>query len=149
MQGDVSALMAMGYTQAQAIGMVANLQAESDGIADKWQEGGGAGYGLAQWTDSARKADFARLFGHDITQSTREEQLRFLDWEIRNRREFSSILNAETEREPARAFLTGFERPRDQSEGAIGYRQGIAAEIRIRIENQTGASVATTVNQVR
>jgi hypothetical protein len=148
LQGDVAALMGMGYTKAQAAGIVANLMAESRGIHTQPQLGGGAGYGLAQWTDPARKADFARLFGHDITQSTRGEQLRFLDWEVRNRPQFASVLAAHTAEEAARAFMTGFERPADQSPAAIAGRQAYATEIRVKIENQTGASVAVSANQV-
>ena len=47
-----------------------------------WADGGHA-YGLAQWHED-RQAKFAEQFKHDIRQSTRAEQIAFVDWELRN-----------------------------------------------------------------
>lgn len=70
-----------GWSEAQAIGIVANLDAESGMIADRRQMGGGPGYGLAQW-EGPRQADFRAWAGKDIRQSTFAEQLRFIQHEL-------------------------------------------------------------------
>jgi hypothetical protein len=44
---------------------------------------GGQARGIAQWHPD-RQADFAKMFGHDIKQSTLEEQLKFIDYELKN-----------------------------------------------------------------
>ncbi|QJU59885.1 LysM peptidoglycan-binding domain-containing protein [Sphingomonas sp. AP4-R1] len=70
-----------GWTQAQAAGIVANLDAESGMDAGIRQIGGGPGYGLAQW-EGPRQRDFARWAGHDIHGSSFAEQLRFVQHEL-------------------------------------------------------------------
>lgn len=80
-KSDIDTLMGMGWTRDQAIGILANLQRESSGnihaIGDR-----GTAYGLAQWHPD-RQAAFAKWAGHDIRQSTREEQLAFVNYELR------------------------------------------------------------------
>jgi RHS repeat-associated protein len=74
-----------GWTRAQAVGVVANLQAESHLDPALPQQGGGPGYGIAQWGDyrqNARQAEFARLAGHDIRGSSFDEQLIFVQHEL-------------------------------------------------------------------
>ena len=70
-----------GWSRAQAIGIVANLDAESGMEAGIRQQGGGPGYGLAQW-EGPRQAAFAQWAGHDIHGSSFGEQLRFIQHEL-------------------------------------------------------------------
>lgn len=69
-----------GWTKAQAAGIVANLDAES-GLRSIPQNGGGPGYGIAQW-EGPRQAEFQRWSGHDIHGSSFAEQLRFVQHEL-------------------------------------------------------------------
>ncbi|MET3712699.1 LysM repeat protein [Sphingomonas trueperi] len=73
---------AQGWTRAQAAGIVANLDAESRMEPNIRQTGGGPGYGLGQW-EGPRQADFAAFAGHDIRHSTFEEQLAFVQHELK------------------------------------------------------------------
>lgn len=68
------------WTQEQAAGILANLQAES-GMNPAAVGDHGHAYGLAQWHED-RQADFAKWAGHDIHQSTAAEQLDFIDYEL-------------------------------------------------------------------
>jgi len=69
-----------GWTKEQSAGLVANLYAES-GLNEKIPGGGGKAYGIGQWHPD-RQADFQNLFGHPIQQSTFEEQLAFVQYEL-------------------------------------------------------------------
>jgi hypothetical protein len=72
-----------GWSEAQTAGLLANLGAESGLNPGAFNPaGGGQGaQGIAQWRGS-RIADFRRLFGHDPSQGTFEEQLAFVQWEL-------------------------------------------------------------------
>lgn len=77
----VAYFQGQGWTRNQAIGIVANLDAESGMEAGIRQHGGGPGYGLAQW-EGPRQAAFAAWAGHDIHGSSFSEQLRFVQHEL-------------------------------------------------------------------
>jgi Phage tail lysozyme len=79
---DINQLTRLGWTRAQAIGIAANIQAESAGNASAIGDSGEA-YGLIQW-HAPRQAAFAKWAGHDIRQSTREEQIAFINQELRS-----------------------------------------------------------------
>ncbi|WP_233234491.1 phage tail tip lysozyme [Bordetella sp. LUAb4] len=70
-----------GYTREQAVGTVATLQARSD-MNPAAAGSDGKSYGLAQWS-ADRQADFKKTFGFDIRGSTLNQQLAFVDWELR------------------------------------------------------------------
>lgn len=76
--------IAQGWTPQQAAGIVGNLQAESgpnlstDAVGD-----GGKAYGIAQWHPD-RQAKFAEVYKKDIRQSTINEQLAYVQWELMN-----------------------------------------------------------------
>jgi hypothetical protein len=73
-----------GYTGAQAAGLVANL-AQEDADFDPAKEGdNGTAYGIGQWHKD-RQEDFRRVIGRDIRGSSRDDQLRFMKWELDNR----------------------------------------------------------------
>jgi len=73
-----------GWTNEQAIGIVANLQAESganlrtDALGD-----GGKAYGIAQWHPD-RQQRFQEVYGKPIQEAGFKEQLEFVNWELNN-----------------------------------------------------------------
>jgi hypothetical protein len=73
-----------GWTKEQAIGIVANLQAESganlrtDDLGD-----GGKAYGIAQWHPD-RQQRFRTVYGKPIQEAGFKEQLEFVNWELNN-----------------------------------------------------------------
>jgi hypothetical protein len=75
-------LMAKGWTKVQAAGIAANIAAES-GFKFKAVGDGGRAYGIAQWHPD-RQLRFKSVFHKDIRESTFEEQVAFVDWELRN-----------------------------------------------------------------
>lgn len=76
--------MSRGWSREQAAGIVGNLQAESganlkiNAVGD-----GGKAYGIAQWHPD-RQAKFQEVMGKPIRQSNFQEQLQFIDWELKN-----------------------------------------------------------------
>lgn len=71
-----------GWTKEQAAGIVGNLFVESGLRTDAVGDGGRA-YGIAQWHPD-RQATFKREYGKDIRESTFQEQLEFVNWELNN-----------------------------------------------------------------
>ncbi|MCA8195480.1 phage tail tip lysozyme [Burkholderia vietnamiensis] len=78
----VNSLMLKGWSRKQAAGIAANLWSESmynpGAIGD-----GGKAYGIAQW-HADRQDAFKKLFGIDIRKSTLDQQLQFVDYELRS-----------------------------------------------------------------
>jgi len=70
-----------GMSKAEAAGLTSQIHSESNGkvnaVGDK-----GAAYGLLQW-HADRQANFQKMFGHDIKQSTADEQLAFIVHELK------------------------------------------------------------------
>ena len=105
------------WTREQAVGLVANLDRESEFNPTRVDDGGKA-YGIAQWHPD-RQAVFARWAGHDIRQSTREEQLDFIDYELhqgqdRQNREAGHLLDwTHTPQQAAGIISRFYERPGD------------------------------------
>lgn len=80
--------VSQGWTKAQAAGIVGNLQKESgffmeDVISGKRKGDGGKAYGIAQWHPD-RQQNFKKAFGKSITQSTFQDQLKFVNHELTN-----------------------------------------------------------------
>jgi hypothetical protein len=110
-----------GWTHAQAVGIVANLDAESGLDAHRNQNGGGPGYGVGQW-EAPRQHDFQAWAGHDIQHSTYEEQLRFVQHELTNGSQSGAgrALHRETTAGGSAASVTRhYERPRDTEGEAV------------------------------
>jgi len=103
-----------GWTAAQASGLVASLDAES-GFDFRNDTGDhGRAYGIAQW-HKKRQDDFARQFGHSIRNSTFDEQLQFVQWELVNtEKNAGNELKASKDAESAGGSVSLFyERPLD------------------------------------
>ncbi len=116
-----------GWSRAQAIGLVANLDAESAMDHDNYQDSGGPGYGLAQW-ENPRQRDFAAWAGKDIHGSSFEEQLRFVQYELTHSESAAgnALRGATTAREAAEIVTRLYERPADTAGEAS--RRGQRAE---------------------
>lgn len=108
-----------GYTPAQAAGIIGNLKVESGIDLNHTLTGdGGKAYGLAQWHPN-RQANFRRVFKKDIRQSTLDEQLAFIHWELQNteRRAGQMLSTARTPEAAARIFDKYYERSNGQHIG--------------------------------
>jgi hypothetical protein len=104
-------LRMQGWSEAQARGILANVQAESGGRADAVGDNGHA-YGLGQWHED-RQAMFKKLFGIDIHKSDASQQLQFMNWELHNtERRAGDLLRAATNsQQAARIVSLNYERP--------------------------------------
>ena len=122
-----------GWTHEQAVGIVANLDAESGLDPSIHQHGGGPGYGLGQW-EAPRQHDFQAWAHHDIQHSTSDEQLGFVHHELTGTLSpAGNALRHATTAEGAASTVTRlYERPRD-IEGEAVRRANRATQI----ENQT------------
>ena len=70
----------LGYNEAAACGIMANIRCESTFNPHAWNAGGGS-YGLCQWT-GGRLQSWCRSNGYDYT--TIDGQLAYLDYELKN-----------------------------------------------------------------
>ncbi|PZM00493.1 tail tape measure protein, partial [Acinetobacter nosocomialis] len=70
------------WSPEQAAGIVANLEAES-GFKHTAIGDSGKAFGIGQWHPD-RQAKFKQKFGKDIRQSSYQEQLAFVNWELNN-----------------------------------------------------------------
>jgi hypothetical protein len=80
-EADIQKLIGMGWTRQQAAGIAANIQRESAGN-EKAVGDNGRAYGLAQWHPD-RQAAFEKWSGKNIRSSNRDEQLAFINHELR------------------------------------------------------------------
>lgn len=100
--------MDMGMTSIQAAGMVGNLMRESTSNLDPRANGdSGKAWGLAQWREDkkagARAVKFREIMGKDVWESTFEDQLKFIQWELEHthRRAYTNLKKASTIEEAA------------------------------------------------
>jgi hypothetical protein len=139
-EADIQKLMGMGWSRAQAAGIAANIQRESQGnekaVGDK-----GQAYGLAQWHPD-RQAAFAKWAGKDIRASSRDEQLAFINYELRQGGEQGAggaLAKARNAAEAAAIVSRQYERPADVV-GEAAKRAGMAVALAVP---QTGPAVPT------
>lgn len=110
-----------GWTDAQATGLVANLQAESNfnekARGDKTKEHpDGAAAGIAQWHPDRQK-NFKERYGKSINESTYREQLEFVNYELTEGGEKnagSKLKDARTKEEATGVVMHYYERPADK-----------------------------------
>jgi hypothetical protein len=102
-----------GYSDAAARGIAAGVFAESGGRHNRYNEAGSGAYGLAQWLSKDRLADFRRTYGHDLSSSSRAEQLAFIAKELRTTEGGAGarIRGSKSAYEALHAFVHGYERP--------------------------------------
>jgi len=134
-QKAIEFFQSQGWTEEQSAGIVANLIRESSLNAKAVGDGGKA-FGIAQWHPD-RQADFRKWAGKDIRESSVEEQLAFVDFELRRGKERAAgdkIKAALTREEAAAAASRYYERPADR-EGEQLQRAAIARGLRNRQGN--------------
>lgn len=128
----VNSLMLKGWTRQQASGIAANLWFESmynpSAVGDN-----GHAYGIAQWHED-RQAAFKKLFGIDIRKSTLDQQLQFVDYELRNgsdkgaRQAGNALMGADNAAQAGAIVSRLYERPAD-SDGEAARRAQAADSI--------------------
>ncbi len=79
----ISKLRAKGWTTEQAAGIAGSLAQESRLNPGEVNPKSGA-YGVAQWLDKSRIANFKKVMGKDLVGSSLDDQLNFMDWELKN-----------------------------------------------------------------
>ena len=129
----VSYFQGQGWSREQAIGIVANLDAESGLDPNIQQYGGGPGYGLGQW-EGPRQQDFKNWSGHDIHGSTFQEQLQFVQYELTHSQAGAgnALRGATTAEDAARVVTQQYERPADTA-GESSRRADLARQIESQI----------------
>ena len=124
----IELLQGHGWSKEQSVGMAANLHAEST-FNPKAVGDGGKAYGLAQWHPD-RQAVFQKQFGKPIRQSTLEEQVAFMNYELRegNERAAGKKLLATKDAASAADVVTRhYERPLDK-DGEASKRSNLARQ---------------------
>jgi hypothetical protein len=126
-QRAIAYFVSLGWTPAQAAGIVANLFAESHLNPEAVGDGGQA-YGIAQW-HADRQAIFASVMGKNIRGSSVEDQLAFVHAELNgNEKAAGDALRAcVTATEAGACVSKRYERPGD-AEGEAARRGALAAK---------------------
>lgn len=149
----IDAFMKYGWTRAQAAGIVANLKHESGSFNPGEVGDGGKAYGIGQWHPD-RQAAFRRFAGKDIRQSTRDEQIAFVNHELTmgedaGARRAGMLLNANKNN----AYMAGdvmsryYERPL-RTDAEASSRGAMAAQIvQTNNINITGVADAQSVGR--
>lgn len=78
-----------GYTREAAVGVVANLQAQSN-LDPRAVGADGVSAGIGLW-NPRRQADFKRIYGMDLRESTVEQQLDFVASELESTRRRAGV----------------------------------------------------------
>lgn len=146
---DVEKLIGMGWTRAQAEGIVANLKRESGGNANATGDSGKA-YGLAQWHPD-RQAAFLKFAGHDIRKSTRDEQLAFINHELRTTESSAGRVLAQASDASSAAAIVSrlYERPRNaDSEAAIRALLANGAASSVGLGASSSSTATTTIGSI-
>jgi hypothetical protein len=152
-EADIAKLVGMGWTRAQAAGIAANIQAESKGNYKAVGDNGQA-YGIAQWHKD-RQLAFSKWAGKDIRDSNRDEQLAFINFELREGSERKAGLNLMRARDAGSAgdiVSRMYERPAN-TDGDAAKRAGMAVsllqpgpQVDQALQVGAGAAVSSTTN---
>jgi len=124
-------LQAMGWSPAQAAGMAGSLMQESQGKADAVNSKSGA-YGVAQWLGS-RVKDFKEFSGKDLKGSSLDDQLKFMDYELRKGKERAAglrLMASESPEMAAHVHRKYYERPGEEEANdvrRVSFANGIMA----------------------
>lgn len=135
-------LMGLGWTRDQAAGIAANLKKESEFKPTAVGDGGKA-YGIAQWHPD-RQAEFKKKFGKDIQGSTLDEQLAFVDYELREGKEKAAgdkLKNATSAANAGAIVSKYYERPADTA-GEMSGRAQLAQQMAAAEAARSAAWVA-------
>lgn len=146
----------MGWTRDQAAGIVANLQHESN-MDPRAVGDGGKAYGIAQWHPD-RQRNFEKWSGKSMRDSSLEEQLAFVNFELTQgaERRAGQLLKAATNAGQAGEIVSKhYERPLRKEEEAAKRAQSavsIAQQTTIQVAggdpSATGRAVANEQGRV-
>ena len=128
-QKTIDYFVGKGWTREQASGIVANLVHESS-LSHTAVGDNGQAYGVAQWHPDRQRA-FARWAGKNIRNSTYDEQLAFVHYELTEGAEKAAgrrLRRAKTAGESGYVTSKGYERPADK-EGQAQARARTAERI--------------------
>lgn len=108
-------LIQAGWSAAQACGIVANIKAESNFDFTNNTGDGGTAAGLCQWRGS-RQTLFKTKFDRPIQNSTFEQQVEFITFELRHgepleKKAGKDLVNRMTAGDAAESFCRLYERP--------------------------------------
>lgn len=133
----------MGWSPAQAAGLVANLVRESNLDPSAVGDGGQA-YGIAQW-HPPRQANFRAVIGKDIRNSSLEEQLAFVHAELRSteRAAGEALAACTTAAEAGACVSIRYERPADRDAEAARRAQ-FAEGVLAKYGGSVGANAPAT-----
>lgn len=125
-----------GFSEAEARGIAANIMLESGGSHKAKERGNsGQGRGLIQWTDANRKAEFARVMGVSVEDSTRDQQWKFLRYELSHKESPGWRKALEHGQDPA-SIAAGYaryvERPKDKARDSAE-RAAVAEAIPVHV----------------
>jgi hypothetical protein len=120
--------MQAGYTKAQAAAITANLARES-GLNSNASGDHGTAHGIAQWRGD-RQAKFKELFGKDIHNSTYEDQLKFVAWELKHNEKGAGdkLLQHNNAYSAAGSLMANYERPAESLRPRERVERGQLAE---------------------
>ncbi|GAA7770994.1 hypothetical protein RN01_29855 [Cupriavidus sp. SHE] len=133
----VSFFQRMGWSHAQSVGIVANLNRESEMNPGAVGDSGRA-YGVAQWHPD-RQANFKAWSGKDIRDSSLAEQLQFVNYELTQgaERRAGQLLRATQNAQQAGEIVSRYyERPAQADMEAA--RRGAAA---VDLQQQTNINL--------
>jgi hypothetical protein len=142
-EADIQKLIGMGWTRAQASGIAANIQRESGGN-EKAVGDSGRAFGLAQWHPD-RQAAFEKWAGKSMRESNRDEQLAFINHELRQGSEKNAgdaLSKARDAGQAAAIVSQQYERPKDAT-GEAARRAAMAVALAGPALPQTGPAVPT------
>lgn len=144
-------LMELGVKNPDAIaGFMGGIYGESRFDPNAKNDLGGGHHGIAQW-GKARQADFERLFNKPIQQSTIDEQVRFMQWELQNKEKdtLKALLAAKSREAGVQANLQ-YERPftQDMTEmqrrEELNRRLSYANQIRVDVSSTAGSDITAS-----
>lgn len=131
-------LVDKGWTVEQAAGIAANLQQESQFNPSAVGDGGRA-YGIAQWHGDRQK-EFYKKYGKQIQNSSLQEQLDFLHYEMtegNEQRAGNALRETTTARAAAEIVSRKYERPAD-ADGEASRRGASAERLLTNFQTPTG-----------
>jgi len=142
----ISYFVGKGWSREQASGIAANLKQES-GFRTGAVGDGGKAYGMAQWHPD-RQAAFKRWAGKDIRNSSFEEQLGFIHYEMTQggeRRAGDRLRAARTAYDSGAAVSRFYERPAKTFEEMAN--RGREADLMFKNSSLGGGRGGVTMNQ--
>lgn len=110
----MKSFQSMGWSKEQAAGLVSSLWVESN-LRPNIEGDNGHAYGVGQWHEDRQK-DFKDWSGHDIRGSTLDEQIRFMNYDLRQGKNWSAgqrLHRASTPEEAGRIVSKYYERPKN------------------------------------